>query len=63
VLNEWIELSRQMVESARAAGRRHGLRYWERMQAEAEKQADAIRQVLSGAAGDPADQQLQEASE
>ena len=47
VLNERVELSRRMVEDAKANGRRHSIRYWQRLQAETEKQADAIRQVLA----------------
>jgi two-component system chemotaxis response regulator CheB len=61
VLNERIELSRQMVENSRAAGRTHGLRYWGRVLAEVEKQSEAIRQVLSWA--DDLEDQIQEASQ
>ena len=46
VLSERVELSRQMAEGSRAAGRTHGLRYWERVRAEAEQQLEAIRRVL-----------------
>ncbi|MFZ3236424.1 MAG: chemotaxis protein CheB [Stellaceae bacterium] len=61
VLNERVELARQMVESARAGGWADSLRHWERVQAEAEQQSEAIRQVLSDAAD--AEDQMQEASE
>jgi two-component system chemotaxis response regulator CheB len=61
VLNERIELSRQLAESSRAAGRTHGERYWQRVQTEAEQQVDAIRQVLAGA--DDVEDQMREASE
>jgi two-component system, chemotaxis family, protein-glutamate methylesterase/glutaminase len=61
VLNERVELAQQMMEEARSRGRRHGLHYWERVHAEAEKQADAISQVLPELAGNG--QQLQEAAE
>jgi two-component system, chemotaxis family, protein-glutamate methylesterase/glutaminase len=47
VLNERIELSRRMVDDAKANGRRHGTRYWQKLQAETEKQAETIREVLS----------------
>jgi two-component system chemotaxis response regulator CheB len=47
VLRERVELLRRMAEDARNSGRHQGVRYWERRQAEAEKQAAAIRQVLS----------------
>ena len=47
VLKERVELLRRMTEDARTAGRRHGVRYWEKKQAEAQKQVDAIRQVLT----------------
>ena len=43
-------MARQMVEDARTAGREAGVRHWERVRAEAKQQADAIRQVLPGAA-------------
>ncbi|MBV8504361.1 MAG: chemotaxis protein CheB [Alphaproteobacteria bacterium] len=46
VLNERVELLRRMVEDSRAAGRQQDVRYWQTLQAETEKQADAIRQVL-----------------
>ena len=46
VLNERIELARQMAEDARSAGRSYGVQYWERVRAEAEQQVDAIRRVL-----------------
>ncbi|MGA8759837.1 MAG: chemotaxis protein CheB [Stellaceae bacterium] len=49
VLSERIELSRQMAEGSRAAGRTHGLRYWERVRAETEQQVEAIRRVLPDA--------------
>jgi hypothetical protein len=39
----------------------HRVRYWERVLAEAERQVDAIRQVLSGA--DEIEDRMQEASE
>jgi two-component system, chemotaxis family, protein-glutamate methylesterase/glutaminase len=61
VLNERIQLSRQMAKDSRAAGRRYGLQYWERVLAEAEKQADTIRQVLPELAANG--HKLQEASE
>ncbi|MBV8737024.1 MAG: chemotaxis protein CheB [Alphaproteobacteria bacterium] len=50
VLNERIELSHQMAEDSRAAGRKYGLQYWERVRAEAEQQVDAIRRVLPNGA-------------
>lgn len=53
VLNERVELSRLMVAHARRAGRRHGIRYWQRLQDEAEKQSEIIREVLSGPAIEP----------
>ncbi len=49
VLSERIELARQMAEDARTAGREHGLRYWERVRAEAEELVNAIRRVLPDA--------------
>jgi len=61
VLNERIELSRQMAEDSRMAGRKYGQQYWERVLAEAEKQANAIRQVVPELAGNGL--KLQEASE
>jgi two-component system chemotaxis response regulator CheB len=61
VLNERVELARQMIEDARTAGREAGVRHWERVRAEAKQQADAIRQVLPGAA--EAEDQPQELSE
>ena len=50
VLNERIELSRQMAEDARTTGRSYGVQYWERVRAEAEQQVYAIRRVLPDAA-------------
>jgi two-component system chemotaxis response regulator CheB len=61
VLSERVELSRQMVESSRTTGRAHRVRYWERVLAEAERQLDAIGQVLSGA--NEIEDRMQEASE
>lgn len=61
VLSERVELSRQMAEGSRAAGRTHGLRYWERVRAEAEQQVEAIRRVLPGAV--EAEDEPQEAAE
>ena len=49
VLNERIELARQMAEDARRAGQSYGVQYWERVRAEAEQQVDAIRRVLPDA--------------
>jgi two-component system, chemotaxis family, protein-glutamate methylesterase/glutaminase len=61
VLNGRIELSRQMVEDSRAAGRSYGQRYWERVHAEAEQQADAIRRIRPELTGNG--QKLQEVFE
>jgi two-component system, chemotaxis family, protein-glutamate methylesterase/glutaminase len=55
VLNERIELSRQMAEDVRTAGRTYGVQYWERVRAEAQQQVDAIRRVLP----DPANAELE----
>jgi two-component system, chemotaxis family, protein-glutamate methylesterase/glutaminase len=60
VLSERIELARQMIEEAKSRGRQHGLHYWERVHAEAERQAATIRQVLPELAGNG--HKLQEAS-
>jgi two-component system chemotaxis response regulator CheB len=46
VLNERAELLRRMVEDARISGRQHAVSYWEKKQAETERQVDAIRQLL-----------------
>lgn len=59
VLNERIELSRQMAEDSRIAGRMYALDHWERVRAEAEKQVEIIRQVLPN--GLEAEDHLQEA--
>jgi two-component system chemotaxis response regulator CheB len=49
VLNERIELARHMIEHATAAGRGHSVRYWQKLQAEAEQHIEAIRAILSPA--------------
>ncbi len=46
VLNERIELARQMADDSRTAGRQHISRHWDSVRAEAEEQVDAIRRVL-----------------
>ena len=46
VLNERIELARQMADNSRTAGRQHISRHWDSVRAEAEEQVDAIRRVL-----------------
>ncbi len=51
VLNERVELARQMAKDAEGEGRSTGVWYWERVRAEAEQQADAIRQVLVDCTG------------
>ncbi len=61
VLNERVELARQMAEDARVGGRTYGLSYWQRVQAETEQQAEAIRQFLTEAV--EAEHELQEAGE
>ena len=49
VLNERIELARQMAENAKTNGHVHNGRYWQKVQAEAEAQAEAIRSALTAA--------------
>ena len=46
VLNERVELCRQMMESARAAGRDLGIAYWERLKTEAEEQLEVLVRFL-----------------
>jgi two-component system chemotaxis response regulator CheB len=50
VLNERIELARSMIAHATAGGRSHGIRYWQKLQAEAEGHVAAIRRILANAA-------------
>ena len=46
VLNERVELCRQMMESARAAGRDLGVAYWERVKREADEQLKVLVRFL-----------------
>ena len=46
VLNERVELCRQMMESARAAGRGMGVAYWERLRGETGEQLDVLARFL-----------------
>ena len=46
VLNERIELCRQMAENARAGGRSMGVTHWRRLQNEAEEQLHVLQQFL-----------------
>jgi two-component system chemotaxis response regulator CheB len=52
ILNERIELARNMIEDATAAGRTQGVGYWQKSQAEAERHIEAIRQMLSSIEAD-----------
>jgi two-component system chemotaxis response regulator CheB len=46
VLNERVELCRQMRESARSAGRDMGVAYWERLKQEADEQLEVLVRFL-----------------
>ena len=46
VLNERVELCRQMMESASAAGRDMGVAYWERLKREADEQLEVLVRFL-----------------
>jgi two-component system chemotaxis response regulator CheB len=46
MLNEQVEFARRMIESARDAPLDNGLVYWERLQAQAEEQAETLRRFL-----------------
>jgi two-component system chemotaxis response regulator CheB len=46
MLNEQAEFARQMIQSARDAPLDNGLVYWERLQVEAEAQAETLRSFL-----------------
>ncbi|MGD9616846.1 MAG: chemotaxis protein CheB [Alphaproteobacteria bacterium] len=46
VLNERVELCRQMMESARASGRDLGVAYWERLKGEADEQLEVLVRFL-----------------
>jgi two-component system chemotaxis response regulator CheB len=46
VLNERSELCRQMMESARSAGRDMGVAHWERLRAEADEQLEVLIRFL-----------------
>ncbi|MGE0258465.1 MAG: chemotaxis protein CheB [Alphaproteobacteria bacterium] len=46
VLNERVELCRQMMESARAAGRDLGVAYWQRLRGEADEQLQVLVRFL-----------------
>jgi len=46
MLNEQTEFARRMIESARDAPLDNGLVYWERLQVQAEEQAEALRRFL-----------------
>jgi two-component system chemotaxis response regulator CheB len=46
MLNEQVEFARRMIDSARDAPLDNGLVYWERLQVQAEEQAEALRRFL-----------------
>jgi hypothetical protein len=46
MLNEQAEFARRMIESARDAPLDNALVYWERLQVQAEGQAEALRNFL-----------------
>ena len=46
MLNEQAEFARQMIKNARDAPLDNGLVYWERLQVQAEEQAEALRRFL-----------------
>lgn len=46
MLNEQAEFARRMIDSARDAPLDNGLVYWERLQVQAEEQAETLRQFL-----------------
>jgi two-component system, chemotaxis family, protein-glutamate methylesterase/glutaminase len=46
LLNEQAEFARRMIENARTAPLDNALVYWERMQAQAEEQAESLRRFL-----------------
>jgi len=47
VLNERLELCRQMGENARNGGRTMGVKHWQRLQAEAEDQLEVLQRFLA----------------
>jgi hypothetical protein len=46
MLNEQAEFARRMIESTRDAPVDNGLVYWERLQVQAEEQAEALQRFL-----------------
>ncbi len=46
VLNERVELCREMMESARVAGRDLGVGYWDRLKNEADEQLQVLVRFL-----------------
>ena len=46
MLNEQTEFARQMIEGARNSSFDNGLVYWERLQAQAERQIESLRRFL-----------------
>jgi two-component system chemotaxis response regulator CheB len=53
MLNEQAEFARRMIEGAREAPLDNGLVYWERLQVQAEEQAEALRNFLERRPGVP----------
>ena len=57
VLNERIELCRQMGENARGGGRTMGVAHWQRLQREAEQQQEVLQRFLAQQPGPAAEKE------